>query len=104
MEKQNLVENYEKEFAIEIAKEDISIDDLKKCGVSEKVFVIENYLRGFYGDKIDKQVIVDDLDSDAQKKVTKIGDMEKEYDNQLKEIFEEIENSEFDKNLDVITH
>ena len=44
MEKQNLVENYEKEFAIEIAKEDISIDDLKKCGVSEKVFVIENYL------------------------------------------------------------
>ena len=104
MENKKLMDNYENEFASEIAKENISIDDLKNCGVSEKVLLIENYLRNYYGDKIEKNIIVDECDSGAQKTVTKIGDEEKERDNALKEIFEEIENSEFDENLEVLLH
>lgn len=102
MENSKLVSDYEKEYANEIASVYISIEDLKKCGISEKTLASELYLRNFYGDEIVKSKLVDDVDEKQQKTVVKIDEAEKSIDNELRQIWNDIENSEFDKNVDTI--
>ena len=41
MEDKKLLENYEREYAYEISKENVLIEDLVKCGVSKKLFLID---------------------------------------------------------------
>lgn len=102
MEQSKLLLNYEKEYASEIAEQVISIDDLMKCGISKKTLASELYLRKIYGDEIVTQTLVDDIDLEKEKKVIKIGDTEKNIDNELRAIFADIENSEFDKNIETV--
>ena len=102
MQQSELLTEYELEYAGEIANQVISIEDLKKCGISEKTLASELYLRKIYGDEIVKKTIIDDVDDKKEKAVIKIGMDEKNMDHELRSIFNEIENSEFDKNIDAI--
>ena len=102
MENSKIIADYEKEYANEIASVFITIEDLEKCGVSEKTLASELYLRNFYGDEIVKQKLVDDVDDKRQKTVVKIDEAEKDIDNELRQIWNDIESSEFDKNIDTI--
>lgn len=100
MEKKTLVQNYEKEYSGEIGKISVDIDQLKKVGVAKETLAGELYLRNFYGDEIVKTSNGDDVSEGLEKKVVKIGEEEKNIDKELKSIWNDIEESEFDKNLD----
>ncbi len=99
MEQSKLLTTYEQEFSAEIDGQFISIDDLKKCGVSEKTLASELFLRKIYGDDIVKKNTTDFYDTQKTKTVSKVGDDEKNINNELRSILEDIENSEFDKNM-----
>lgn len=103
MEKLSKVTEYEKENLAEINELSVSVDDLKKYGVSSEILAFESALRKLYGDEIFKQTIDDDIDVEQNKTVTKVGLNEMNIDNEFKEICDDIDNSEFDDNLDLIT-
>lgn len=103
MEKISKVTEYEKENLAEINELSVSVDDLKKYGVSSEILAFESALRKLYGDEIFKQTIDDDIDVEQNKTVTKVGLNEMNIDNEFKEICDDIDNSEFDDNLDLIT-
>ena len=101
MENKN-VDDYINEYAHEIENEKVDIEHLNKCGISNDVLAAEVYLYKNYGDEI---VIagagVDEVD-EKKKTVQKIGEEEKNINNEFRNVIDEIENSEFDKNLEVL--
>lgn len=103
MEQSKLLTEYEKEFESEVAKQYISIEDLKKCGVSEKTLASELFLRKIYGDEIVKRTLSDIIDERQEKRISKVGEDEKNIDVELRNIWNDIENSEFDKNMENYT-
>ena len=102
MEKKLALSKYEKELSFEIENQRITIDQLIKCGVSKDVLSCEVYLRKIYGDEIIENTFRDDLDESKTKSIKKIEDSERSIDAELRAVVEDIENSEFDKNLDAI--
>lgn len=102
MEKKLALSKYEKELSFEIENQRITIDQLIKCGVSKDVLSCEVYLRKIYGDEIIENTFRDDLDESKTKSIKKIDDSERSIDAELRAVVEDIENSEFDKNLDAI--
>jgi len=103
MDKVAKISDYEKENLAEINEFEVSIDDLKKYGLSDEILAYESGLRKFYGDEILLKTEVDDINEEETKKVTKIDLSDMNIDTQFKAICEDIENSEFDENLDIIT-
>ena len=103
MDKVAKISDYEKENLAEINEFEVLIDDLKKYGLSDEILAYEIGLRKFYGDEILLKTEVDDINEEETKKVTKIDLSDMNIDTQFKAICEDIENSEFDENLDIIT-
>lgn len=102
MEKYQNLSNFEKEYYSEIKELDVSLAELKKCGISDKVISSEMYLYAIYGDEIVTSKIIDDVDAKTKKTVSKIGEDDISSDKGYRSICDEIENSEFDKNVDVL--
>ncbi len=102
MEKKLVLSKYEKELSVEIDNQKITIDQLTKCGISKDVLSCEVYLRKIYGDEIIENTFHDDLDESKTKSIKKIDESERNIDAELRAIVDDIENSEFDKNLDAI--
>lgn len=100
MDKKEVLKNLEKESIAEINNLKVSSSDLEKCGVSKKTLKIEEYLHNIYGDEILKQKIEDDVK--GQSNIAKLSGNEIEEDKEFRNICSDIENSEFDKNIDVI--
>ena len=103
MDKVAKISDYEKENLAEINEFEVSIEDLKKYGLSDEILAYEGGLRKFYGDEILIKTEIDDINEEETKKVTKIDLSDMNIDTQFKAICEDIENSEFDENLDIIT-
>ena len=102
MEKVTKIFDYEKENLSEINELSVSIEDLKKYGISDEILAFENGLRKFYGDDILRKKEMDEIESEENRTITKVGLNEMQIDNQFKTICEEIEKSEFDEDLDII--
>ena len=102
MDKRENLSNYEKEFSIEIADTYVSCEDLVKCGVSNKILSAEVFLRNIYGDEIFNTQGSDADSITGEKRVVKINEDEMNLNSEYKKICSDIENSEFDKNLQTI--
>lgn len=100
MDKKEIVKNLEKEFLEEINNFDVKISDLEKCGVSRKVFAIEDFLHECYGDEILKNKLDDSVQGSSN--IEKLSESEIDEDKIYRNICNDIENSEFDKNIDII--
>ena len=99
---ENIIDTYKKEFRKEIKNENITIETLKKNGVSDFTLLSETYLRKFYGDKIlfDKQV-ASDIDI-TKKKVEKVDLSKLNVASELAKYINSLSSSEFDTNVDLI--
>ena len=102
MEKKSVLEKYEKELSVEIDQQAVTIDHLIKCGISKEVLACEVYLRKIYGDEIVASTYHDDIDETKTKSIKKVGDEERNIDTELRNVVNDIENSEFDQNLETI--
>ena len=101
MENDNLT-TYKNEFRKEINSENVSIETLKKNGVSDFTLLSEIYLRKFYGDKIlfDKQ-IVNEVDI-TKKKIEKVDLTKLSVAGELAKYIDGLSDSEFDTNIDLL--
>lgn len=102
MEKNNNLDNFEREYYSEIRDLEVSLSELKKYGVNDKMISSELYLYNIYGDEIVTSKIIDDVDSKQKKTVSKIGDEDIDSDKGYRAICNDIEESEFDKNVEVL--
>ncbi len=102
MDKKQNLELFEKDNAYEISNFSVTIDQLKKIGIPANVLATEVYLRKYYGDVIFSATASDLLEEEKEKKVQKLEEDDMAIDKNYKQICEEIETSEFDKNLDEI--
>lgn len=96
------LQDYQKEFASEIDDVVITVEMLKKVGVSEKILSGEIALRKLYGDEIVQTKERDVFEDNEQKKVEKINLADLKKDEQLRQIWAKIDASEFDDNLNRI--
>ena len=60
MDKVAKISDYEKENLAEINEFEVSIEDLKKYGLSDEILAYEGGLRKFYGDEILIKTEIDD--------------------------------------------
>lgn len=98
----NVLQNYENENYEEIKNYEVSLSDLKHFGVTDKILAGEIYLYKIYGDEI-VSLNVDEKDEvGGKKQVEKINIAEKSLNDELNKICEDIENSEFDKNVEIL--
>lgn len=102
MDKKQNLSLFEKDNAYEINNCNVTIDQLKSAGVSVAVMSAETYLRRYYGDVIYSAGHIDGEEEFSDKKIQKLGEEDMTIDKNYKQICEDIENSEFDKNLDEI--
>ena len=69
--------------------------------IQPKILAYEVYLRKFLGDKFANTESVDDFDSKVKKKVEKLS-AESLNNDEFNKIIEDVNNSEFDDNVDMI--
>ena len=100
----NLILSLENEYENEIEKEKVSIEDLKHLGVLETTLQQEALLRGIYGDGfIDIENSVQSNIDDTKKTITRISLNEIEKISVVKELMEGLKDTEFNKNLNMVT-
>lgn len=100
MEQETLIESFEKEYFAEAVETKVTVDDLKKFGVSNKTLSGEIYLINMFGNEIVKHNFIDDVDENAEGVVTGLDESDILFSKQFSEILNEIETSKFDDNLD----
>lgn len=95
--------DFEREFEDELGMAEVSIEELNALGVSNKALSREVFLRKIYGDKI---IVSDETEQQeitgGRRMVTRLGDEELGFKSELVKVFDEIDNSDFDKNLDLL--
>ena len=97
------LKDYESEFRKEIDSHIVEVSHLNKCGVSNVSLSSEVYLRKIYGDEIVVSHSSGDEKVDEKKKsVQKIGEREMNTNDEFKSVMNDIETSEFDKNLEIL--
>ena len=97
------IEKYQKEYMHEINNYRVEVEDLRKLGISNRVLASEVYLRKLYGDEILISHNSYEVDEKSKRKIVKVEVSEMEKIQGLKNIDEEIELSEFDKNFEMIS-
>lgn len=102
MKNSNIISRYENENFAEIQNCKVSLSDLKKFGVTDKVLADEIYLYKIYGDEIVLKKGESNESVDGKKSVEKINLAEKSLFDEVNQICEKIENNEFDTNLEVL--
>ena len=97
------LKDYESEFRTEIDSSVVEVSNLNKCGVSNLSLSAEVYLRKIYGDELVlSQSSNDEKIDEKQKTVQKIGEIEMNTNSEFKSVMNDIESSEFDKNLEIL--
>lgn len=95
--------NMENEFDNEIKNEKVLIEDLKQFGFSESILQQEVYLRSIYGDDfVDTTSVSNSLVDDSKKAISRISVYEIEKMGGVKELMEDMKDSNFIKNLNYI--
>ena len=102
MEIKKNLEVYQKEYASEVNNHHVSYNQLEKWGVSRAALSAEVYLRKLYGDEIAKSEVEEEFLSSQEKTVSKLNETEIDVDKELRNIYDKIEHSEFDINLEVL--
>jgi hypothetical protein len=102
MQKKN-VADYAKEYRSEIDDQMVEVSHLQKCGVTDLSLSAEIYLRDIYGDEIvNTSNIIEENVDEKTKQVQKIGETEKNSNDEFRSVLNDIEESEFDKNLEIL--
>ena len=102
MQKKSVAE-YTKEYKSEIDEHVVEVSHLQKCGVNDLSLSAELYLRDIYGDEIvNTSKIIEEVIDEKEKRVQKIGEVEKNSNNEFRSVLTDIEESEFDKNLEIL--
>lgn len=102
MKKKFSVEDFEKEYSSEIEDEVIYIEDLEKFKVPTSSLKLEIYLRNIYGDEIVSNTSSDELLTGAKKTIEKVDLTQTGTKTLLQNLYEDIDNSDFDKEFDSI--
>lgn len=93
--------DFENEYFNEIKSYIVTEKDLVEAKVPSKVLAYEVYLRRIFGDNFANENSDNDYDENAKRKVEKLS--KESLDNsELNNILNDISNSEFDANLDII--
>lgn len=103
MEKSKKLEDFEKEYFSEIKSFEVTEDDLISVKIPKRILAYEVYLRKNFGDKLAKLNDVDDYDVNQKRKIEKVS-AEKLDNSELNSIISDIDNSEFDNELDSFLH
>ena len=102
MQKKNTAD-YAQDYRSEIDDQIVEVSHLQKCGVSDLTLSAEIYLRDIYGDEIvNTSKIIEEVIDEKEKKVQKIGETEKSSNSEFRSVLTDIEESEFDKNLEIL--
>ena len=99
---ENLLNKYKKEFRQEILQTNISIDNLKKIGVSDFTLLSEIFLRKYYGDDI---LLEEETETEidlSKKKIEKVDLQKINSVSELSKYIEDISKSEFDSNVEML--
>ena len=94
--------DYQKEYAYEIDNQAVSYTELEKWGVSNEALSCEVLLRKMYGDEIAISTVDEDFNTAQKTAVSKLNETEIGVDQELRNIYERIEQSEFDANVEVL--
>jgi len=97
-----VIEDLKNEFYAEYKSKKISVDDLKKAGVSESLLKTEIFLRNIYGDDIILNEEVETVVDLAQKKVEKVDLTEINKISELTKLIDNVSNTDFDRFVEVI--
>lgn len=101
--KENKIEDFEREYYSEIKNFFISKRDLLDLKINPKFLAYEVYLCNTFGDDFAEIDEIDDYNENAKIKVEKIS-KEKLNDSEFSDIMSDIEQSDFDDNVDKIIH
>ncbi|MBQ8451194.1 MAG: hypothetical protein IJ538_00215 [Clostridia bacterium] len=96
------LKNFELENATEIGEFNVSFETLIRLGVKEKTLVTESYLYDIFGDSVSSYVQTEDDNVSGMKRVEKLTDAERGSNAALLSVNDEIENNEFDNELELI--
>lgn len=96
----NNLENFEKEYYLESSEKKVTIDDLKKYGVTDRTLAGEVYLISLFGNEIVEHKISDEIDENAEAEITTLDDYDIETNMAYNEIIKRIDESSFDENID----
>ena len=100
MDKKAKINEFKKEFAEEIDKTYINIEDLKKNKISSSVLEAETMLRKIFGDEIYSPKKFNE-EITGEKEIVKLTEEDVSFDSQVRDICENIADAEFDNNLGV---
>lgn len=101
MVKSEQIEKFKKEFADEIESKNVSVEDLQKCKISNNVLQAEVTLRKVFGDEIFVPKKTEEK-LDGEKEVVKLDDEDIAFDSKVREICDNLDNSEFDSHVMVL--
>lgn len=101
MKKENQNEMFKKEFSDEIDKTKVTIEDLKKHKVPVSVLEAEVILGRAFGDEIYIPKRTNDA-VEGEKEIVKLTESDIAFDSQVRELCENLEDSEFDSNVSSI--
>ena len=101
MKETKKLKDFENEYYSEIKTFPVKKNDLLEFKIQPKILAYEVYLRKFLGDKFANTESVDDFDSKVKKKVEKLS-AESLNNDEFNKIIEDVNNSEFDDNVDMI--
>lgn len=101
MVKSEQIEMFKKEFSDEIESKNVSVDDLQKCKISNSVLQAEVTLRKVFGDEIFVPKKTEEK-LDGEKEVIKLSDEDIAFDSKVREICDNLDNSEFDSHVMVL--
>lgn len=93
---------YQKEYASEVNNHPVSYIELEKWGIPRATLSAEVYLRKLYGDEIARSEVEEEFLSSQERTVSKLNETEIDVDKELRNIYDKIEHSEFDINLEVL--
>lgn len=100
MEKEQF-ERFKKEFAEDIEEEQVTIEILKKNKISSDILQAEVRLHKVFGDEIYLQEKKEEA-LNGEKEIIKLSETDIAFDNEVRKICDEIDNSEFDSKVSQI--
>lgn len=98
MEKNEQMQSFKKEFLDEIKAENVSIESLKKYKISNAVLSAEVKLRKVFGDEIYVPEKKEET-LNGKKEIVKLSETDIAFDSEVREICENLDNSDFDSKV-----
>ena len=93
------LEEFQKEFSEDIKAIDVTAQDLMDVGVTKNTLAGEVVLRKAFGDEFVELKHTDNFKKETETKITKIDEMDFEYNKVYNQVCNQLENSDFNRNL-----